>query len=481
MQNNNNNNNNNYQNNNNNNNNNKINKNIYFTNNNNSANNNFYTNLNNNTNNQIKNNFIQYQFLNNNNNINNITNINNLINTINSIKQSYLSHFSKIPSEFLNSEHIQLKKKQLENPKLIKENIKKFEEYIILPLYYITNINSHSKETFYQEIYKKYLTIIHSILKKYNLESKTKVQAYGSLMNNFLIEDGDIDICIVPQSISIFEFSPYLDELEKELKNKICSIELNYNSNGRYHLLKTKENISKVNVDITVHTLLPIYNTELIRLYSLIDQRFHILGIYIKHFVKKYNMNGAGEKFLSSYALLIMIIHFLQNKKVLPILQKINEKKIEYVYVHNNENIISNIYFENDVNKIQEYMKNNNYECNENVGELLVEFFEFYCYEYDHSYLISINTNEKNKSSSEHIAFPIEDPFDKEHNPGKTMKLNTPQYDALLNCMKMKINEILSGDFLKYIKEDKINNINVNNNNNMNLNQNIQSSNNLTT
>ena len=42
----------------------------------------------------------------------------------------------------------------------------------------------------------------------------------------------------------------------------------------------------------------------------------------------------------------------------------------------------------------------------------------------------------------------IEDPFDIEHNPGKSMKLNTPQYDLFLNCMKKEINTLLSGEYL---------------------------------
>ena len=35
-------------------------------------------------------------------------------------------------------------------------------------------------------------------------------------MNNFLIEDGDIDICIVPE-ISIEDFSIHLKEIQNEI------------------------------------------------------------------------------------------------------------------------------------------------------------------------------------------------------------------------------------------------------------------------
>ena len=62
--------------------------------------------------------------------------------------------------------------------------------------------------------------------------------------------------------------------------------------------------------------------------------------------------------------------------------------------------------------------------------------------------LISINNTEKKNCKGEHFAFPMEDPFDIEHNPGKSMKLNTNQFDNFINCMKKEINIILSGEYI---------------------------------
>ena len=55
----------------------------------------------------------------------------------------------------------------------------------------------------------------------------------------------------------------------------------------------------------------------------------------------------------------------------------------------------------------------------------------------------------KKSCKGEHISYPIEDPFDIEHNPGKSMKLNTQQFDTFLNYMKKEINNILSGEYFK--------------------------------
>ena len=205
-----------------------------------------------------------------------------------------------------------------------------------------------------------------------------------------------------------------------------------------------------------IQNKLPILNTKLIRLYSLLDQRFHILGIFLKFWVKKNKIHSAFDKFLSSYALLILIIHYLQNiaePKVLPILQQIQNIRIEYTYNFEEKELKTNLYFEEDLDKIKNTMNiiNNNKENNNSIVELLIGFFEFYAYKYNH-YLISISRSDKKPVPDEEtIAFPLEDPFDVNYNPGKSMKLNTLQYSAFIYCMKKELNNILSGEYFKFV------------------------------
>ena len=91
---------------------------------------------------------------------------------------------------------------------------------------------------------------------------------------------------------------------------------------------------------------------------------------------------------------------------------------------------------------------NNNEENESNIVELLIGFFEYYSYSYNH-YIISISRSDKIPSDEmETIAFPIEDPFDMGYNPGKSMKLNTSQYDLFLNTMRKEINNILNGEYI---------------------------------
>ena len=387
---------------------------------------------------------------------NNIYQSQNHFNTFYNQKTNFKSQsqflFQKYSPEVLKSEYLQLKNLEHDNPKLIKENIIKYENQIIIPIYNQINKSNILKKNLYIDLYTKYKNIIEIIISKNNLEVEL-LNAYGSTMNNFLIDEGDIDISIVPKIFSIEEFSNCLEEIKKEITLKKLGKCENLQISPRYFLLKVIDYQSGINIDITVHTMLPFYNTILIRTYSLIDQRFHIMGIFIKYWVKKNKINGSIDKFLSSYAILILIIHFLQSEidiKVLPNLQKIENKIINYKYSHSGKELVTNIYFEKDFEKINNNLKKINYEKenNDSVGELILKFFEFYSYKYEHDYLISINNNEKKKCLKEYIAFPIEDPFDIEHNPGKSMKLNTPQFDLFLNCMKKEINNILSGEFM---------------------------------
>lgn len=212
--------------------------------------------------------------------------------------------------------------------------------------------------------------------------------------------------------------------------------------------------------------MLPILNTKLIRLYSIYDQRFHILGLFIKHWSKINKIHGAADNYLSSYALLIMLIHFLQRvvePKVLPNLQIIEEnKEIIYEYMQNGDTIKTNIYFEEDTKKIKDKLKklNDNKENTDSATSLLIKFFEYYGYNYDffeQKINISRDIVPIYKNCRDNIAFSIDDPFDAYHNPGKSMSINGPQFNKFVTAMKKEVNYIMNGEYLKRL--DKLLNI----------------------
>ena len=390
-----------------------------------------------------------------------------IMNNLNFNLNSFNTHNNKNhnirnnPFEVVRQEYIKLKALQKEKPQEIMDNMDLFENNILLPIYNEVNSNNNNSEIVskYSKVYSKYKEAIESILKKNNLEG-TIVEPYGSIVNNFLTKDGDIDISIVPYKKSKDEFLVYLQEIREELLNirKYAVENQNIYINTRYILLSIMDIDTKISIDITVHNLLPINNSKMIRLYSLFDQRFHILGIFLKHWVKINNIKGAPNGYLSSYALLILIIHFLQNivePKILPVLQEIKKETIEYKYHNGEKELTTNLYYEQDFDKMKEYMNiiNCGNENESSVTELLVQFFEYYSYIYNtnnNHYLISIKHSDKKPAiNCDHMVFPIEDPFDVAHNPGKTLKINSQEFSDFIFCMKKEINNIMSGEYFK--------------------------------
>ena len=75
--------------------------------------------------------------------------------------------------------------------------------------------------------------------------------------------------------------------------------------------------------DISLYNILAQENTRMLRLYSLIDIRVRILGYMVKLFAKICDIGDASRGSLSSYAYILMLIHYLQrcSPPVIPILQ----------------------------------------------------------------------------------------------------------------------------------------------------------------
>ena len=238
-----------------------------------------------------------------------------------------------------------------------------------------------------------------------------------------------------------------------------------FHKSKSFYLISIYDEETKMDLDITIHNLLPILNSKLIKLYSEYDQRFHIMGIYIKYWSKLNNVHGASIQFLSSYALILMLIHFLQKivkPAILPDLQNIpinddynnpEYKKEKYDYYHGHKKMKTNIYFEENMEKIEKYMNYNNKgeKNNESVGNLLLKFVEYYAYFYDNNEIISITKESDYPSDKKYddVGFPIEDPFELMHNPANSLKINSEEYDKFILCMKKEINFILSGEYIK--------------------------------
>lgn len=353
----------------------------------------------------------------------------------------------------IHKEYFALKLTEQKNPKIFETNLNMFEDLILNPVYQKISVNVYKKKIKYFLIFSKYKNIIYRTLNKSKLLKKVK--PYGSYVNNFLIDSGDIDICIVPKG-NIMEFAGHLEKIKQIILEKdIGEFKLSHYTE-RYSLLKIMDKESQFIVDITVHNMLPILNSKLVKLYSQCDQRFHIMGIYLKHWAKINKIHGAADNYLSSYALLNMLIFFLQKviePKILPNLQKVDRKEKMYSYIQSGAKITTNIFFEENPVKIKKELDriNNGVQNNESTASLLVKFFEYYSYYFEnHVMKISISDDQEVfKEELDNYAFSMVDPFDPTHNPGRSLLINSTQFNKFTTAMKKEINFILSGEYIR--------------------------------
>jgi DNA polymerase sigma len=100
----------------------------------------------------------------------------------------------------------------------ISKNIEGFEDRILIPVYQKLIFNVNKRKGVYFFTFNRYRKLICKLLQ--NSKILKKVKPYGSLMNNFMIDSGDIDICIVP-NCGILEFATYLDKIKEALISQV--------------------------------------------------------------------------------------------------------------------------------------------------------------------------------------------------------------------------------------------------------------------
>lgn len=83
-----------------------------------------------------------------------------------------------------------------------------------------------------------------------------------------------------------------------------------------------------VEIDISLENDLPVYKSEMMKQYSLIDPRFPKLVKLIKSWAKARKINSAKHGTLNSFSLSLMVLHFLQQVEppVLPMLPRLNQE-----------------------------------------------------------------------------------------------------------------------------------------------------------
>uniref|UniRef100_A0A8C5R7R4 Terminal uridylyl transferase 4 n=1 Tax=Leptobrachium leishanense TaxID=445787 RepID=A0A8C5R7R4_9ANUR len=279
------------------------------------------------------------------------------------------------------------------------------------------------------------------IRKEFN--GNARLCLFGSSKNGFGFRDSDLDICMTlegHENAEKLNCKEIIEGLAKILKRHPGLRNILPITTAKVPIVKFEHKDSAMEGDISLYNTLAQYNTRMLATYAAIDPRVKYLGYAVKFFAKRCDIGDASRGSLSSYAYILMVLYFLQqrNPPVIPVLQEIYDGQETPKRMVDGWNAF---FFDNT-----EELKNRfpslgqNKEC---VGKLWLGFLRFYTEEFDFKeYVISIRqkkllTTFEKQWTSKCIA--IEDPFDLNHNlgAGVSRKMTIFIMKAFINGRKL--------------------------------------------
>ncbi|KAM9742898.1 poly(A) RNA polymerase GLD2 isoform 1-T4 [Menidia menidia] len=145
----------------------------------------------------------------------------------------------------------------------------------------------------------------------------------GSSMNGLGCRSSDADLCLVitgtkrPDPVSV------LSQLKRSFRS-LTYIERIQLIRAKVPILRFRETGSDLEFDLNINNTVGIRNTFLLRSYANADLRVRPMILVVKKWARHNQINDASKGTLSSYTLVLMVLHYLQNLKepVIPSLQR---------------------------------------------------------------------------------------------------------------------------------------------------------------
>ncbi|PNY09291.1 poly(A) RNA poly(A)merase cid11-like protein [Trifolium pratense] len=247
-----------------------------------------------------------------------------------------------------------------------------------------------------------------------------RLYLYGSCANSFGVSKSDIDVCLAIQEADMDKSKIIMklaDILQSDNLQNVQAL-----TRARVPIVKLMDPVTGISCDICINNLLAVVNTKLLRDYANIDARLRQLAFIIKHWAKSRGVNETYHGTLSSYAYVLMCIHFLQQRRpaILPCLQG-----MEPTYSVTVDNV--DCAFFDKVEKLGHFGRHNK----ETIAHLVWGFFYYwaYCHDYANS-VISVRTgstiSKRDKDWTRRVGndrhlICIEDPFEISHDLGRVV------------------------------------------------------------
>ncbi|XP_052742358.1 poly(A) RNA polymerase gld-2 homolog A [Bicyclus anynana] len=148
----------------------------------------------------------------------------------------------------------------------------------------------------------------------------------GSTMSGFGLDSSDMDLCLYVRALADLEPRAHallhLNHILSYIKSFDPSAELIH---AKVPILKFRDERHGLQVDLNCNNVVGIRNTNLLHCYSRMDWRVRPLVALTKLWARAHRINDARRRTLSSYALTLMVVHFLQCGVSPPVLPRAGE------------------------------------------------------------------------------------------------------------------------------------------------------------
>uniref|UniRef100_A0A1D1ZJQ6 RNA uridylyltransferase n=1 Tax=Anthurium amnicola TaxID=1678845 RepID=A0A1D1ZJQ6_9ARAE len=267
-----------------------------------------------------------------------------------------------------------------------------------------------------------------------------RLYLYGSCANTFGVSNSDIDVCLAIDDNGMDKSEILLKLADILQSGNLQNVQAL--TRARVPIVKLMDPVTGLSCDICINNLLAVVNTKLLRDYAQIDDRLWQLAFIVKHWAKSRGVNDTYQGTLSSYAYVLMCIHFLQLRKpaILPCLQEMEATHVVIV------DDVECTFFD-QVEKLHDFGAGNK----ENIAELLWAFFSYWAYHHDYANdVISVRIGgiirKQSKDWTRRIGndrhlICIEDPFELSHDLGRvvdkyTIKILREEFERAAGIMQ---------------------------------------------
>ncbi|XP_031705063.1 poly(A) RNA polymerase GLD2 isoform X2 [Anarrhichthys ocellatus] len=189
----------------------------------------------------------------------------------------------------------------------------------------------------------------------------------GSSMNGLGCRSSDADLCLVLTGNKRHDPIQVLSVLQRFFRS-LSYVEKTQLIRAKVPILKFREKGSDLEFDLNINNTVGIRNTFLLRSYAYADLRIRPMILVVKKWARHNQINDASKGTLSSYTLVLMVLHYLQTLKE-PVLPSLQRDYPECFYHLMDINMVPD-----GPKHIPRYISRNQ----SSLGELLLGFLKYY-------------------------------------------------------------------------------------------------------